>query len=311
MRVSYVVTFYNKERFVPFVLASLAAQSGPFEREFIFIDDGSTDRTLSVLREGTRGWPAVKILTQTNAGPSSALNRGIAAASGDAIKPIDGDDVIAPHATASLLQILIKTGVDAAFFPAPSFYDPGSDTPSQVLARFPTDVGSFRVNAHPMRRSIRGPTVNPSGWIARRALLDRAGLCDEAVFTQDYSIELRIAWKSAVAEIDDSFVAFPIAGPGRVSDNQAQILHDINLATIRFLRATPQLPWLHRYTALRRAAKRSLAWEQRHGKHSILPRLRWLHLRSVAGLLEPTQEAEHSLCEPFRTSGRVRLISNA
>ena len=41
--VSFVLTVYNKRRFLTEVLASVAAQEGNFEREVIVVDDGSID----------------------------------------------------------------------------------------------------------------------------------------------------------------------------------------------------------------------------------------------------------------------------
>ena len=41
--VSFVVPVYNKARVLPPVLDAMAAQQGDFPREFIFVDDGSTD----------------------------------------------------------------------------------------------------------------------------------------------------------------------------------------------------------------------------------------------------------------------------
>ena len=49
--VSYIVTVYNKASFLPATIAALAAQQGDFEREFIFVDDGSTDGSIDQLRQ--------------------------------------------------------------------------------------------------------------------------------------------------------------------------------------------------------------------------------------------------------------------
>lgn len=56
------------------------------------IDDGSTDNTASVVR----GYPAVRLISQTNAGPASARNHGALEASGDIILFTDDDCVPAP-----------------------------------------------------------------------------------------------------------------------------------------------------------------------------------------------------------------------
>src|SRR5205807_8657711 len=104
--VSYLVTVYNKRPFLPAMIAGLAAQRGDFAREFIFVDDGSTDGSAVMLDGLTTGWPGVRILQQPNRGPSVATNRAIAAASLPLLKLVDGDDVLLPDATLLLLELL-------------------------------------------------------------------------------------------------------------------------------------------------------------------------------------------------------------
>jgi glycosyltransferase involved in cell wall biosynthesis len=94
--VSFVVTVYNKTPSLPHLAASLLAQTGPFEREFIFVDDGSTDNSVAVLEQLTQGAEHVRIHRQANAGPAAATNAGFLLARGDVIKPMDADDVLAP-----------------------------------------------------------------------------------------------------------------------------------------------------------------------------------------------------------------------
>ena len=75
--VAFVVPVYNKARWLPRVLEQIAAQRGSFAREYIFVDDGSTDGSLSVLKRHTAGWRNVTIVEQANHGPAHATNRGI------------------------------------------------------------------------------------------------------------------------------------------------------------------------------------------------------------------------------------------
>lgn len=52
--ISYVITVYNKAPFLEAMLLSLGNQSGDFSREFIFVDDGSTDKSVEIIRQKNR-----------------------------------------------------------------------------------------------------------------------------------------------------------------------------------------------------------------------------------------------------------------
>ena len=59
--VSFVMTVYNKERYLPSVLKALLNQTGLKNPEFIFCDDVSKDRSVEIIEEMTKGIPNVKI----------------------------------------------------------------------------------------------------------------------------------------------------------------------------------------------------------------------------------------------------------
>ena len=48
--VSFVIPVFNKEKYLTYVLDSLHNQTGSFKREFIFINDGSTDGVITAVK---------------------------------------------------------------------------------------------------------------------------------------------------------------------------------------------------------------------------------------------------------------------
>jgi glycosyltransferase involved in cell wall biosynthesis len=89
-RVSVVINTYNHERFIAQALRSAIAQDFPRSAiEIIVVDDGSTDATPEVLSEFL---PFIRYIRQENAGQVSAFNTGVAAASGEILAFLDGDD---------------------------------------------------------------------------------------------------------------------------------------------------------------------------------------------------------------------------
>ena len=92
---SIIVPFHNSaEKCAPLlaVLGKLRPESGV---ELIFVDDGSTDGTVAVLREfqASAKFP-VMIVERDNGGPGSARNSGLDRATGEWVWFVDSDDVI-------------------------------------------------------------------------------------------------------------------------------------------------------------------------------------------------------------------------
>ncbi len=86
--VSIVVPLYNEEESAPILQAELASALTGLAHEVIFVDDGSTDRTVACLTSA----PEVRILQfQKNTGQSAAIYAGANAARGAVVVLIDGD----------------------------------------------------------------------------------------------------------------------------------------------------------------------------------------------------------------------------
>ncbi|GAC1604139.1 MAG: glycosyltransferase [Myxococcales bacterium] len=94
--ISAVVPAYNEETVITRTVDSLLAQEPPL-LEVVCVDDGSTDRTLEVLRRAYAHNPRVRILGKANGGKSSALNLGFAEARGEVVVALDSDTTFTPE----------------------------------------------------------------------------------------------------------------------------------------------------------------------------------------------------------------------
>lgn len=93
MKISVVIPAYNEEENLPEVAARIKQYlEGRYERELIFVDDGSRDDTQRVLRELRAQDPEIHyVLLSRNFGHQSALRAGIDYATGDCVISLDAD----------------------------------------------------------------------------------------------------------------------------------------------------------------------------------------------------------------------------
>jgi Glycosyl transferase family 2 len=89
-RVTCICTAYNVGAYVRAAISSALAQDYRGELEIVAVNDGSTDDTGAILDAfGDR----ITVVHQANTGFLGAVNAGLAAATGDYIALLDGDDV--------------------------------------------------------------------------------------------------------------------------------------------------------------------------------------------------------------------------
>lgn len=100
MKLSIVLTVYNKEPYLRRALEALLAQVDVCDGEYevLAVNDGSNDGSASILEEYAKRDAKVRILTQENQGLSMARNNGTKAAQGEYLWYVDADDTLSSRA---------------------------------------------------------------------------------------------------------------------------------------------------------------------------------------------------------------------
>lgn len=161
MRISAIMAAYNAERYVGMALDSVLAQTLPPD-EIIVIDDGSTDRTLEILRSYAG---RITILSQENSGPGRALNVAMDAASGDAFAFLDADDLWRPEKLKIQNAVLsAEEDLEAVFGAIQQFISPELD---------PEIASTFVVPDQPQ------PGISKTTMLIRRVAFERIGPFEE------------------------------------------------------------------------------------------------------------------------------------
>lgn len=110
IKVSIIVPFYNAGYGIKKTIDSIQRQSLK-EIEVIFVDDGSTDESASLVDSYTAD-ERIKLVRKENEGVSSARNRGIAEARGEYIGFVDSDDWIEKDMYKEMYSLAVESGAD-------------------------------------------------------------------------------------------------------------------------------------------------------------------------------------------------------
>ena len=113
IKVSVVVPIYNAADYLRPAMDSILDQTLS-ELELICVDDGSTDRSLEILKEYQERDERVRIVTETNAGPALARNNGMRRARGEYVLFFDADDFLEPTFLEALYAIAKRDDLDIA-----------------------------------------------------------------------------------------------------------------------------------------------------------------------------------------------------
>ncbi|TSC60073.1 MAG: glycosyl transferase 2 [Candidatus Peregrinibacteria bacterium Greene0416_62] len=111
-RLSIVVPVFNEEQTLSAIIERLYASCGEFS-QLIFVDDGSKDRSLEILRSLAR--PTDIVVTKENGGKGSAVRKGYSYAQGTYTIVQDADLEYSPEEIPLILRFAEEKDIPAVF----------------------------------------------------------------------------------------------------------------------------------------------------------------------------------------------------
>lgn len=124
IKVSFVVIGYNIEKYIEKCIGSIMNQSLR-NIEIIFVDDGSTDNTLSIIKNLEINDNRIQIVSQNNSGANHARKKGYTYANGKYVIFVDGDDWVDEKLAEDIYTIAEKHNSDIVCFKHYYSYDNG------------------------------------------------------------------------------------------------------------------------------------------------------------------------------------------
>ncbi len=113
---SILIPVFNEEKNIERILSLLDSIAWPVKTEWILIEDGSTDKSLSVIQKCLKIYPQARLFVHKhNIGKSSAIYKGIEMAKGEIIVIQDADLEYNPADILKLIVPLMKNEADVVY----------------------------------------------------------------------------------------------------------------------------------------------------------------------------------------------------
>lgn len=193
--VSVILPVHNCRRYLAAAVASIVRQT---ERDFelIIVDDGSTDGSAAVIDRAAAADARIRVVRRPNTGIVSALNDGLALATGEFVARMDGDDLAEPSRFAVQTAFLRTHRDCVAVGSAVWFIDPAG----AVLDRY-NPPGAHAAIEDELLRGNGGAIIHPALMMRRSALMVIRGYRRKYDRAEDLDLFLRLAQHGKLANL--------------------------------------------------------------------------------------------------------------
>jgi glycosyltransferase len=210
MKISIITVAFNAEATIAEAVASVVGQrQDGFELEYIIVDGASTDETLAALEPHRDG--IAHIISEPDRGLYDAMNKGVAAATGDFIGILNADDTYAHNGVLEAVAArLEETGADALYGDLDYV---AADGTGRVVRRW----RSGEMGARSFLRGWMPP--HPAFFLAKSVYDEHGEYSLDLRSAADYELMLRMLHKHRVraAYIPDVLVKMQTGGMSNAS----------------------------------------------------------------------------------------------
>jgi len=200
--VSIIIPAYNEEKSIKDTVMSALNLDYPKNKlEIIVVDDGSIDRTYSVIRKIRD--KRLRVFRKKNRGKGAALNYGIRRARGEIIITMDADTFAEEDALKKMVYYFSNPKV-MCVAPSMAIYKP-----RKILERIQQIEYLMGVFLRKAFSSMNAIHITPGAFSAyRKKFFDKYGLFDENNITEDMEMSLRIQYNDFIVENSDESVVY-------------------------------------------------------------------------------------------------------
>lgn len=191
---SVITCTWNSARYLPESMASVLSQDYP-HIEYIFVDGGSTDGTLEMIRSLNRPYILIE---NVRGGVSRAMNEGMRIATGDVIAHLHSDDYyLHPQVLGTVAQQLESSGKGWLF---------GRTRP---IVNGELGYEGYTAPRYTYSKLLKGNFIPHPATFVKRELMQRAGeFKTNLKYAMDYDLWLRLGQIEDPVQLDEPLTAF-------------------------------------------------------------------------------------------------------
>lgn len=199
--VSVLMAVYNSERYVAQAVESILNQTFQ-DFELIIIDDGSRDRSLSILQQYADRDPRIRLIHRENQGISRTRNQLLAEATGEFIAVMDSDDVSLPDRLKQQVDFLRQHPEVVCVGGAQEWID--------EAGRFLLHRKEVESDAEIQQQMLVGHTCinNPSAMMRRSAVLQVGGYDESLAQAEDLDLFLKLGERGQLANLPNPVLQY-------------------------------------------------------------------------------------------------------
>lgn len=180
--VSIITPSFNQGKFIKETIESVLSQNFK-DIEHIVVDGGSTDETLTILKEYSKLDERLRFISEPDNGQSHAINKGLKMAKGNIIGWLNSDDTYLPGAINYAVQAFNNRQEYSMVYGNANITDENNQLIMPFNARYVKLSDLFR----------KCPLSQPAVFMKKKMLDELGGLDEKLDFCMDYDLWIRIA----------------------------------------------------------------------------------------------------------------------
>lgn len=226
-RISLITPTYNQSNFIEATILSVLNQDYP-NLEYIIMDGGSTDRTVSILKKYE---DKIKWISKKDRGQSDALNRGLKQITGDIVGFLNSDDLLEENSLTTIAKYFQENRNIHWVTGKCNIIDENSNKVRSFIREYKNFFLKYIRNYKILH--ILNFIAQPSTFW-RREIIKDIGLFNEAYhYSMDYEYWIRISKKYTLGFIDRNISSFRVHPKSKSTQNLSkQLKESYNIASL-------------------------------------------------------------------------------